>query len=74
MTTVDKSFHDAAYARGVRDGAAGNYSPPKEDLLTDLVFAPINALTGDSSTRDVAESTRGSYNAGHSAGASSRRS
>jgi hypothetical protein len=61
------SLNDA-YAKGVSDAQKGDFSPPKGDRLVDTVFAPIDALAGTPSTREVAEAKSEAYRAGHSAG------
>jgi hypothetical protein len=56
-----------AFERGQRHREEGKkFSPPEGDGLTDFVFAPLNALTGDHSSAEIAEGLSESYRQGYS--------
>ena len=65
---ASESEKTAAYQRGFEDGKEGEFSPPKGDGFVDFFTAPIDALAGTPSTRDVAYATSESYRDGHKAG------
>jgi hypothetical protein len=60
------------YGRGHDDAKEGEFNPPKGDGLTDVVFAPIDALAGTPSTKEVADAQSKPYREGHSAGSHSK--
>jgi hypothetical protein len=60
------------YGRGHDDAKEGEFNPPKGDGLVDAVFAPIDALAGTPSTKEVAEAQSKPYREGHSAGSHSK--
>jgi hypothetical protein len=69
-TTQDTS---AAYQAGFQDGAKGECNVPTGSALADIIFAPIDILTGGPSTQQYADATAGAYIDGNSAGAASRK-
>jgi hypothetical protein len=71
---LSESEKSAEYGRGHEDGKKGEFNPPKGDGLTDVVFAPIDAISGTPSTHEVAEAQSEHYRAGHSAGSKSKKS
>jgi hypothetical protein len=56
------------YGKGVRDAQAGEFNPPQGDTLTDIVFGPLDAVSGTPSTHEVAEAQSKPYREGHSSG------
>lgn len=70
---LSESDKNAAYGRGHEDAKKGEFNPPKGDTLTDIVFAPIDAISGTPSTHEVAEAQSEHYRAGHSSGSHSKK-
>jgi hypothetical protein len=70
---VSETEKTEEYGRGHDDGQKGDFSPPKGDTLTDIVFGPVDALAGTPSTHEVAEAKSESYREGHKSGSQSKK-
>jgi hypothetical protein len=57
-----------AYRQGYEDAQNGTFAPPKGDSFVDFIFAPIDALAGSPSSKEVADSKSEAYRDGHSSG------
>ena len=71
--TPTEDEKNEAYAKGLDDAKAGKFDPPKENIVVDILFAPIDPFTGDPSTKEVADAKAESYRAGHSSGSQSKK-
>ncbi len=49
-----QSEKNDAYGRGIDDARKGKFNPPKSDPLVDFICAPLDALAGTPSTKEVA--------------------
>jgi hypothetical protein len=63
-----QSEKNEAYGRGIDDARKGKFNPPKGDPLVDFICAPLDALAGTPSTKEVADGLSKAYRDGHYSG------
>lgn len=57
-----------AFKKGFDDAKVGVCDPPTGSSLADIIFAPIDLLTGGPSTQQFADATSSAYRDGQVAG------